>query len=821
MPPLMQRPNPITLAILSLGALIPVAQAGEQNSCPSPTIPSLLPQTAPLATKQKPKGEKDISSGGNIEVDSDHNDVDVNNRSAIFTGNVIARWGDRQMKADRIEIDSHKNVKGQGSVDYTDPIVHIVGAGGDYSQTGGADFNSAQFELLQRPARGTAETMNLTPEGILDLKRVSFTTCPADDQSWSLDAKEITLDTRAKVGEAHDAKIEFKGVPILYLPWVSFPLGDERKSGFLYPMIGNNSRSGIELATPYYWNIAPNMDFTAQPIEYSRRNIDLGGDFRYLEPESHGELLWHYLPDDSVFGGSRSDVRLSNTAQLADNLRFKVDAENVSDSQYFQDFSQGPEGTSTAFVERHADFSYRDEHWRVDGEAQQYETIDDTLIVANRPYGRVPSITASADFGWGPGSLIRYGFDSEITRFDRDVSHLGNCIVPLTTVSPCVTGWRTDVTPTASLNLSGPGYFVRPAVAYSATQYELDNTEPGEDKSPSRTLPIASLDTGLQFERDIDSAANRKITLEPRMMYLYAPYRDQNNIPVFDTALPDLVPVELFRTNRYVGADRVSDADQVAMGLTSRLLDGHDGRQFLAITFGQIYYFETPKVVLPYEVPQVGTRSDFVTQLAINAFQDWSSNLGVQWNPQASQFERADINIQYKPDVDKVINLAYRFERGTIHPASQCNIIDSTDRTASTALTAAVYSQAGICGFEQVELSGTWPIAGHWNIFSREVYSLQDKQPLESFAGVEYGSCCWKARFGARRYISRRPPIVTTANGTLQSTADTGPQDTSIWLELELTGLASVGSGSDTFLINEIRGYTPPEANSQKLFNGP
>ena len=811
MPPLMQRPNPITLAILSLGALIPVAQAGDQNSCPVPTVPSLLPQTTPPPAKQKPKGEKDIKSGGDVDIDSAKFHYDVDGKTAIFTGNVIVRQGDRMMKADEVQVDSHKNIKGQGGVDYTDPIVHILGAGGDYSPTGGADFREAQFELLQRSARGSAETMTLTPEGILDLKQVSFTTCPANEKSWSLDAKEITLDTRAKIGEAHDAKVEFEGVPIFYLPWASFPLGDERKSGFLYPLIGNQSRSGVELAVPYYWNIAPNMDFTAEPIEYSRRGIDLGGDFRYLEPGTHGEFTWHYLPDDMVFNGSRSDVRLRNITDLTDSLRFSVDAESVSDPQYFQDFSQGPEGTSTAFVERRATLSYRDDHWRIDGEAQQYETIDNTLIEPNRPYARAPSITASADYGWGPGSLIRYGFDSELTDFDRDVSNNGNCTsVTPGYVSPCATGWRMDITPTVSLNLSGPGYFVRPAVSYSATQYELNNTVEGEDRSPSRTLPIASIDTGLQFERDLDAAANRKITLEPRMLYLYAPYRNQNDLPVFDTALPDLVPVELFRTNRYVGNDRVSDADQVAMGLTSRVLDGHDGRQFIAVTFGQIYYFETPKVVLPYEVPQVGVRSDFVTQLTINAFQDWNSNIGVQWDPQASQFERADINIQYKPATDSVVNLAYRFERGTIHPASQCNIIDATG-VQNTALTAAEYSQAGICGFEQVELSGAWPIAGHWNAFAREVYSLQDKQPLESFAGFEYGACCWRVRFGARRYISRRP---LTAEST-----EAGPQDTAAWLQLELTGLASVGSASDTFLIDEIRGYTRPDANSQKLFN--
>ena len=826
MPPLMQRPNPITLALLSLGAL-PVAQAGEPNSCSatlaacscaSPTVPSLLPQTAP---PPKLKGEKDIKSGGAIDINADHGGYDVTGKTAVFTGNVVITRGDRQIKADRVEIDSHKNIKGQGGVDYTDPVVHIKGAGGDYSPNdNAADFKSAQFELLQRSARGSAETMNLTPQGILDLRQVTFTTCPANDQSWSLNAKKITLDTQAKIGEVHDAKVEFKGVPIFYLPWADFPLGDERKSGFLFPTIGNNSRAGVMVEVPYYWNIAPNMDFLAEPIEYSRRGIDLGGDFRYLEPGTHGDFLWHYLPDDGVYGGSRSDVRLNNITDLNDRLRLGVAAENVSDFQYFQDFSQGPEGTSTAFAERRATLSYRDNHWRIDAEAQHYETIDNTLVLANRPYSRVPSITASSDFGWGPGSILRYGFDSELTRFDKDITHLSECvIVSPGYASPCVTGWRADITPTASVNLSGPGYFVRPAVSYSATQYELNNTLPGEDKSPTRNLPIASFDTGLQFERDLDSGANRRITLEPRMMYLYAPYRNQNDIPVFDTALPDLVPVELFRTNRYVGADRVSDADQLAYGVTSRLLDGHDGRQFIAVTLGQIYYFETPKVLLPYEAPLVGSRSDTVAQLAINAFQDWNSNIGLQWSPQESRFERADINIQYKPEADKVVNLAYRFERGTIHPASQCNIIDAEGQ--NSVLTAAEYSQAGICGFEQVELSGAWPIAKRWNVFAREVYSLQDKQALESFAGFEYGSCCWRVRFGARRYISRRPLITENPLTGAPESAQAGPKDTGAWLQLELTGLASVGSASDTFLIDEIRGYTPSEANSQKLFKSP
>jgi LPS-assembly protein len=838
MPALMLRQNPIWLAILSFGALICVARADPQ-SCPSQVIPSLLPHTSAPSSKQKPRTEKSVATGGDVNVQADKSEYDVTSDTAIFTGNVVIRQGERLLKADRVQIDTNKNVKGQGGVDYTDPIVHILGAGGDYSPTGGADFKSAQFELLQRPARGRAETMTLTPEGILNLQSVSFTTCPANEESWSLNAKDITLDNGAKRGEAHDAKIEFEGVPILYLPWVSFPLSDERKSGFLFPVIGETSTSGLIVGAPYYWDIAPNMDFTAEPIEFSRRGIDLGGDFRYLEPGSHGELSWNYLPYDMEFGGSRSDVRLRNTTDLTNNLRFAVDAENVSDSQYFEDFSQGPEGTSTAFAGRTATLSYRDEHWRIDAQAQEYETIDDTLDEINRPYARAPAITASTDYSWGPGGLLHYGFDAEVVDFQRDLSNI-NCAynaiqtAPRVKISPCVNGWRADITPTVSLNFEGPGYFLRPAVSYSATQYELSDTLPaedkspsrtltvpeilfpnglpGEDKSPSRTLPLVDVDAGLQFERDLGADADRKVTLEPRMMYLYVPYRNQDELPVFDSALPDLIPIELFRTNRYVGADRVSDADQVAMGVTSRLLDGHDGRQFLAVTLGQIYYFETPRVTLPYEVPQSGSRSNFVGQIQINAFKDWNSNVGLQWDSQTSQVIRTDMNIQYKRSPDEVINLAYRFQRGSIHPATQCNIIDTTG-TSTAQLTSALYSQAGICGFEQVEVSAAWPIGGHWNAFAREVYSLQDKLPLESFAGFEYGACCWRVRFGLRRYISRRPETTDSTSA--------GPQDTAAWLQLQLTGLASVGSASDAFLTDEIRGYAPSEVSSQKLFNGP
>ena len=751
----MPRSSPFWILCVSLGGILPAARA-EDPPCPTQLGQPAAAAAASAAPAAAPLGvpRKRAADDPHIDVASDQAVLGVDG-NATLKGNVVVRQGEREIRANEVQYDAHNtSVSTAGHIDYTDSLVHVTGAGGSYSAAAGAQFKSAQFGLRQRAARGAARDMTLTPQGVIRLRGVMFTTCPANDTSWQLQADSIMLDTRNRLGTGSNAQIRFMGVPLLYLPWVSFPLGNERKSGFLFPGIGNTSSGGLQLSVPYYWNIAPNADFTFQPIEYSKRGPDLGGDLRLLTQRQHGELDWSYLPHDSVFGGSRSRVRLTDVAELPDDLRLSVNAENVSDTRYFEDFSQGPEGTSTAFVERRATLSYRGEHWSVDGEAQQYQTIDYTLAITDRPYARVPRIAVSADYGLGAAELVHYGIDSELVDFQRATG---------------VTGWRADLTPAVSLDLTGPGYFLRPALAWRATQYQLANLAPGAARSPSRTAAMASFDTGLVFERDAGSRGDRKLTLEPRVLYLNVPYRNQDQLPVFDSALPDLNPVELFRTNRYVGADRVSDANQVSAGVTSRLLDAHDGRQFLAATLGQTYYFETPRVTLPGELPTTEKRSNFVAQLAVTAFRHWGADAGVQWDPQTQSSERTQVNLQYKPASDSVINLGYRYERAV---------------------------------FEQVELSGAWPIRSRWNVFVRDVYSLRDHVGLERFAGFEYRACCWRARLGARRYVN--------------SHDSSRPQETGIWLQLELAGLASVGSASDASLTETIRGYTPLEATTPK-----
>jgi LPS-assembly protein len=777
MPAFMTRPSTFALTVILLGAVTSAARADE------PACPSQLNLGAAAPGKPARPKVAEAPVDGPVDITSDKALIGADGKG-VLQGNVDIRQGDRRIQSNEVQYDRNDGtIQSNDHIDYLDPLVHVTGSQGTYSAADGGAFTSADFSLLQRNARGTAQELRLTPKGVLDLKGVTFTTCPVNDTSWQLKAKEITIDSNSKIGTGRDAIVDFKGVPIFYLPWISFPLSDDRKSGFLFPAIGNTSNGGFQVTTPYYWNIAPNYDFTAEPTIYTRRGLDLGGDFREMSANQHGELDWNFLPYDSNFctqqadgslacGASRSRVRLFDVAELAHGLRLTVNAENVSDTSYFEDFAQGPEGASTAFLDRSAVLSYRDENWRVDAQVQQYQTIDiQDIQLYEKPYVRLPRIVVDSDFSFGDTFVTHYGFDSEVVDFRRYID------------APDTEGWRFDLMPKASVDFTGPGYYVRPAVAFRMTQYDLDDLGPGQvESSPSRTLPIASIDTGLVFEKFTGSRDQRKLTLEPRVLYLYVPYRNQDQLPVFDTALPDLNPVQLFRLNRYVGADRVSDANQVSIGVTSRLLDAGNGRQFLSVTLGQTYYFKTPQVLLPGEVPPTGDTSDMVAQLSLTAYDDWSADIGEDWDPHNQSAERTTVNLQYKPGPDKVVNLAYRYERFQFIPGQ--------------------YGQPGYeQGFDQVELSGTWPLKNHINLFAREVYSIRDDAELERFAGFEYRGCCWRVRLGSRRFVS-------THEGT---------QTTGIWLQLELAGLAGVGSASDQFLTEEIRGYVPTEAPASRI----
>lgn len=735
----------ITLG-LAIASLLAVRTAlAEEAPCPPPhalTADRPRPAEVPVDEPDPDSLPTEIS-GDQVEYQLD---------GAIrMSGNVVMQQGDRRITADHLELDANKkDVKLEGGVEYADRGLVVRGNSGTYSPALGASFEGAEFELPERGARGSATNLTVDTESRVTLEEVTFTTCPVDDVSWQLKATEIELDTRTRNGTGRGARVEFKGVPIVYAPWLSFPIGPQRKSGFLFPNIGGSSRNGFQFDVPYYWNIRPNVDFTAQPVYYSKRGVDLAGELRYLTQRQRGNLRFNYLPDDDVAKRERSRVVLEHVAELPGDWRFRIDATDVSDSLYFEDFAQGPEGTSVPFTERLAELTYRDEHLNVRAQAQHFQTIDDDLAEEDRPYTRAPRILASGDWNSGLGGF-EYGFDAEVVNFDRDLG---------------VTGWRVDVAPRAGFDWSAPGVFVRPSLGYRYTRYALDNQAPGADDAPTRSLPFGTLDAGMVFERVVGSHGQRRLTLEPRALYLYAPYRAQDDLPLFDTGLPDLNLVQLYRTNRYVGADRVNDANQLAFGLTSRLLEGDSGEQYLSMSVGQVYYFEKPRVVLPSEPAATRDTSDFIAQVSLTSFKNWNIEAGLQWNPEDERSERTQFRLQYRPGDDRVVNLAYRAQRDRL---------------------------------EQADFSTAWPIGKRWHAFARMVYSLRDSETLERFAGFEYKACCYRIRAVARRFISSR----------------TGERDTGVYLQLELNGLASVGT-TDAFLERTIRGYSPETSAERK-----
>jgi LPS-assembly protein len=730
----------ITAVLLTGTALQAVAAEPAASAARYPDLPRCPDDSAArqLATPVDPG----VSDDDAIEVVA--SDFGAEGET-LTTQRTEVRQGKRRLSADQVTVNTDtRSMDVSGTVEYSDPQLLVRGDTGSL-QNDQVDFKGAEFELPERNARGAAESLSVNRSGVLRLAGVRYTTCPEDDVDWQIKADSVSIDTARSTGTARDARVEFLGATIMRLPVVTFPVGDARKSGVLFPRIGSTSSSGFELAVPYYWNIAPNQDLTFTPTWYSKRGVDLSGDYRYLTHSSRGELIGNLLPSDKREDATRSRIKWENVTELPLGWRMTIDAENVSDELYFEDFFQGGDGASVAFLPRLLQFSWRGDHLDTGVLLRNYQTLDQELPQQQRPYTELPRLYARGEWQLPGGALpLRFGFNSEATGFDR---------------SSGVEGWRVNATPHAALDFDGPGYFVRPAFALDATWYDLDELQPGAAKNPDRVLPIASLDTGLLFERSSGNRGQRRVTLEPRLMYLYVPYDDQSDLPVFDTAEPDLNWIELFRNNRYVGLDRISDANQISAGITTQLYSSASGTRFLSTTLGQIYYFDTPRVYLPDEPPVDRSTSDLIAQAELQALQNWNVSIGVEWNPHDKRGERSEAHVRYQPSPENVVNLGYRYQRDRL---------------------------------EQMDVSTAWPVTDQWRLYGRALYSLRDNKSIDSFAGFEFNSCCWRLRAVARQYVSRR----------------SGDRDWGFYVQLELKGLSNVGQAADAFLEGAIRGYS-------------
>jgi LPS-assembly protein len=646
-----------------------------------------------------------------------------------FTRPLVIRRGDSRLSADDATYDGASgSFAVEGNIDFQSPEARVLGRAAAYSPLDEQlVITAADFELFTLPARGRAGRVAVEGSTKLVLEDVSYTACAPGKDDWLLRADAITIDRSKGMASARNARLDFMGLPILWLPYITYPVSGQRKSGFLLPDVGTSGQRGFELLAPYYLNLAPNYDATLTPRYMSQRGIQVQGEFRYLAVDHRGTLGAEFLPDDKGTGNSRSLLSVAHRSRLPGRLQFSVSASDVSDPQYFEDFASGIDATSQIALERRIDLEYFQGPWSMLLRLQDFQTLDEEGIAPeDRPYRRLPQLSARGYWPRGPLGL-EYAVNTDFTWFDRNVG---------------VTGLRGHMLPQLALPLEWRGVRLRAATALDVTGYRLDNTDPGANDTPDRRVPIYTVDLSTVLERRVDDSRRYLQTLEPRVQYVHIPFEDQSDLPVFDTLNPDFNIVQLFRANRFVGLDRVGDTDQLSIGLTTRLIRASNGSQFLTATIGQTRYFTTREVVLGAAEPSSDNSSDYIGELGLNINDQWNVDMGYQWDSDARQTELAEIRILYHPDDARILSVGYRLRGDNV---------------------------------EEFDVAAAWPISGRWSAVGRYDYSLIGQTPLESFVGLEYATCCWGLRLTTRRNLVAR----------------TGESDTQFLLQLLLKGFGT------------------------------
>ncbi len=744
-----------TLLVLLLGmgvSIIGLADESENDS-PWPFCPSTLDIPArPLIT--------DSLAADDILITADEADLAEQGISEL-SGSVEITQGQQQLRSDQVKYDQSNNSADLlGNVDYWDSSVFLRSENAHLQLDEGTGFfSNSNYRILDNRGRGKAESLEIETGVSTTLKKVDYTTCEPDDNFWKLSASKIHLDHIEETGSARNVIIKVKDIPVFYTPYISFPLSDKRKSGFLTPSVGSSNNNGFETRTPYYWNISPAMDATLTPRLLTESGVMLMGEYRYLFSRGHGEVNVEYLASDANFNDEKRNLfGITHQQTFTDKGNIFLTYNRVSDREYFEDFGTTINLTSTRFLEQRAQASYAGSWWDASALVQNYQTVDRSIAITSRPYKRLPQIRFGTRLP-ERNRQLNYSFQSEAVYFDRSDN------------SGIITddsAYRLDLYPSISYPYRGLAGYIEPKVGVRYTQYSIEN--PSNFKaSPSRTTPIFSIDSGLFFERETTLFSNQTLqTLEPQLYYLYIPEDEQDNLPVFDTGIFDFSYFSLFRENRFSGADRIGDANQISLALTSRFINRNTGEERGYVRFGQIYYIDDRDANLPGVTNNSESSSPILLEMDMKLPYDWRVHSEYQWNPDTNRTEKLIAQLQYNSGDGKVLNLTYRV------------------RQDSEQLLTTNFSD-----IEQSDISFRWPINPKWNIVGRWNYAVPDGRSIETFAGVEFQDCCWGIRAVARRFL----------------TDITGDFETGFFLQFELKGLSGVGKKTSEFLEQNILGY--------------
>ena len=752
---------------------------------------------------------------------------------ATLAGDVVMRQGSMQIEADEASLYQAEN-RGElnGKVRLRDNGALIVGDHADVQlDTGAAKVDNAEYILHKSRIRGSALYAKRGENAIIRLKDGTYTTCEPNSNAWQLKGNNITLNPATGFGTATNVTLRVKDIPVFYTPYIYFPIDDRRQSGFLPPSFSSSTDTGFMLVTPYYFNLAPNYDATLYPRYMTKRGLLMEGEFRYLTESSEGQFGAAYLndkddkrKDQTDYKDTRYMLNWQHKGGLDSRVLTEVDYTKISDPYYFQDLETEQIGIeSQDYVNQQGSVTYRGDTFNAKLNAQAYQMATVTQIT---PYNKLPQITFNGALPYHPGG-VDFSYNTELVRFDRDLEN-GDFINEDGTRSPRLdryvtglaraNGTRLNVAPSMSLPMTASYGYITPKLKYMYTQYDLDldgigktqMTAAGQkfNSSQNRSVPIASIDSGLYFDRNTQwFGTNYRQTLEPRAFYLYVPERDQTDIPVFDTGESTFSYGSLWRDNRFSGSDRVGDENKLSLGLTSRWIE-ENGFERQRISVGQAYYFKDRKVQMP-DIPEnrddsTSSVSPYALEYAYRFNRDWRATADYNWDPETRSPRSGSAMMHYQPEdnPNKVVNIGYRYRNDQVR---------YNQYTGKWEIGGGDFGVKGKPGYikdyykiQQHDFSVIWPIVPQWNVISRWQYDYNRNRTLEAFGGFEYDNCCWKLRLINRYWVD---------NDEYTQEAPTNEKgDHGLFLQIVLKGLGGVvGTKVESFLDKGIQGYRERE----------
>jgi len=698
------------------------------------------------------------------------------NGEAVLDGQVRLKQAGRMLEADSGYITQNREYgRFDGNIRLAEPGLLLTGDQAVINiNTSAGQLLSSEFVSAQEHAHGRAERIRRFSDGVMIIDRGVYTTCAPGSRSWSFEARDIILDPNTGAGKVHDAKLRIGDVPVLYLPYFRFPIDDRRQTGLLVPRFGNTSDGGFDFSMPVYLNLAPQYDMTLTPRLLGSRGAMLESQFRYLTGSfGSGIVEAAVLPQDQQTDTDRKRASLNHEAQWNNGWSARTSLNYVSDNAYFTDLGTDLSMANQTHQERVGEVRYDADFWHLLGRVQGFQTIDPSLNDTDRPYSRLPQLLVTTERprlpGWQPG------LRAEVANFQREVQD------PLLEIN----GTRLRLDPEMRYEFAQPWGYVRPGARMTYLQYNLEGNGVAGQTSPSVASPTLTLDTGLYFERLSDSGSMQ--TLEPRLYYLFSPYRDQTGLPNFDTANTTFSYDQLFRDSRFSGADRVDDANQVSVGLTSRWFN-NEGFERLQASLGQIVYFRDRDVRLPLTTcttgvgatctitqPPVATTatSSFAGNVTLRASDEVTMFADFLMDPEGGKLSQYSAALSVLPQSsDRLYNVGYRFRRD-----------DPT---------------IGQKSVSQTQLSFVQPLGINWRLLGLWNYDIKARESQEALFGVSYESCCWQVRLFKRKFLADAASISNSADRERDA----------IYVEFVLKGLAGIDSGVDSLFEKNVFGYT-------------